>query len=200
MYFHHSCCWVLPSVMLDLSHIVLSSLPGFKIGEAKQHARKWLWQHVQWLWDGWLGVRKSPRSQWGKVVFMCSSIAKNRFLQGAWFVVVVFFHPLSRFCRRGRLRSSGWLGEGSSIPELDDLEMDSDPTLPSTEDVIRKTEQITKNIQELLRAAQENKHDRSEWDERSFFFLISYGSDFYICVGVFFVFFCFFTFVSLLSF
>ncbi|XP_026042843.1 ARF GTPase-activating protein GIT2a isoform X12 [Astatotilapia calliptera] len=65
-----------------------------------------------------------------------------------------------RFCRRGRLRSSGWLGEGSSIPELDDLEMDSDPTLPSTEDVIRKTEQITKNIQELLRAAQENKHDR----------------------------------------
>uniref|UniRef100_UPI003AACBE44 ARF GTPase-activating protein GIT2a isoform X3 n=1 Tax=Centroberyx gerrardi TaxID=166262 RepID=UPI003AACBE44 len=61
--------------------------------------------------------------------------------------------------RRGRLRSSGWLGEGSSIPELDDLELESDPTLPSTEDVIRKTEQITKNIQELLRAAQENKHD-----------------------------------------
>uniref|UniRef100_A0A7N8XUI6 G protein-coupled receptor kinase interacting ArfGAP 2a n=1 Tax=Mastacembelus armatus TaxID=205130 RepID=A0A7N8XUI6_9TELE len=60
---------------------------------------------------------------------------------------------------RGRLRSTGWLGEGSSVPELDDLEMESDPTLPSTEDVIRKTEQITKNIQELLRAAQENKHD-----------------------------------------
>nr|XP_043882824.1 ARF GTPase-activating protein GIT2a isoform X12 [Solea senegalensis] len=66
----------------------------------------------------------------------------------------------SSLCRRGRLRSSGWLGEGSSIPELDNLEMESDPTLPSTEDVIRKTEQITKNIQELLRAAQENKHDR----------------------------------------
>ncbi|KAG7491115.1 ARF GTPase-activating protein GIT2 isoform X5 [Solea senegalensis] len=65
----------------------------------------------------------------------------------------------SSLCRRGRLRSSGWLGEGSSIPELDNLEMESDPTLPSTEDVIRKTEQITKNIQELLRAAQENKHD-----------------------------------------
>ncbi|CAK6966574.1 ARF GTPase-activating protein GIT2a isoform X3 [Scomber scombrus] len=61
--------------------------------------------------------------------------------------------------RRGRLRSSGWLGEGTSIPELDDLEMESDPSLPSTEDVIRKTEQITKNIQELLRAAQDNKHD-----------------------------------------
>uniref|UniRef100_A0AAQ4S677 GIT ArfGAP 2 n=1 Tax=Gasterosteus aculeatus aculeatus TaxID=481459 RepID=A0AAQ4S677_GASAC len=61
--------------------------------------------------------------------------------------------------RRGRLRSSGWLGEGNSIPEMDDLVTEPDPTLPSTEDVIRKTEQITKNIQELLRAAQENKHD-----------------------------------------
>uniref|UniRef100_A0A8C7YPG3 G protein-coupled receptor kinase interacting ArfGAP 2a n=1 Tax=Oryzias sinensis TaxID=183150 RepID=A0A8C7YPG3_9TELE len=59
--------------------------------------------------------------------------------------------------RRGRFRSSGWLGEASSIPELEDA--DCDPTLPSTEDVIRKTEQITKNIQELLRAAQESKHD-----------------------------------------
>ncbi|KAF3850856.1 hypothetical protein F7725_012628 [Dissostichus mawsoni] len=63
----------------------------------------------------------------------------------------------SGYCRRGRLRS--WLGEGSSIPELDDVMVEADPTLPSTEDVIRKTEQITKNIQELLRAAQENKHD-----------------------------------------
>ncbi|CAN9513242.1 unnamed protein product [Ophioblennius macclurei] len=62
------------------------------------------------------------------------------------------------FSRRSRLRS--WMGEGHSIPELDDVEMESDPALPSTEDVIRKTEQITKNIQELLRAAQENKHDR----------------------------------------
>uniref|UniRef100_A0A8C5GL57 Arf-GAP domain-containing protein n=1 Tax=Gouania willdenowi TaxID=441366 RepID=A0A8C5GL57_GOUWI len=60
---------------------------------------------------------------------------------------------------RSRLRSSGWMGEGHSIPEQDDQESGSDPALPSTEDVIRKTEQITKNIQELLRAAQENKHD-----------------------------------------
>lgn len=51
--------------------------------------------------------------------------------------------------------------------------MESDPTLPSTEDVIRKTEQITKNIQELLRAAQENKHDRSESAKR---ILIGLGS------------------------
>ncbi|XP_049618166.1 ARF GTPase-activating protein GIT2a isoform X2 [Syngnathus scovelli] len=65
----------------------------------------------------------------------------------------------SGLCRRGRLRSSGRLGEGSSIPELDDTEAESDPALPSTEDVIRKTEQITKNIQELLRAAQDNKHE-----------------------------------------
>uniref|UniRef100_A0A7N8WZS3 G protein-coupled receptor kinase interacting ArfGAP 2a n=1 Tax=Mastacembelus armatus TaxID=205130 RepID=A0A7N8WZS3_9TELE len=76
-------------------------------------------------------------------------------------IIFFFFCDFSfcSLCRRGRLRSTGWLGEGSSVPELDDLEMESDPTLPSTEDVIRKTEQITKNIQELLRAAQENKHD-----------------------------------------
>ncbi|XP_062417031.1 ARF GTPase-activating protein GIT1 isoform X2 [Pungitius pungitius] len=36
---------------------------------------------------------------------------------------------------------------------------DPDPALPCTEDVIMKTEQVTKNIQELLRAAQEFKHD-----------------------------------------
>ncbi|XP_055742253.1 ARF GTPase-activating protein GIT2-like isoform X4 [Salvelinus fontinalis] len=69
-------------------------------------------------------------------------------------------HEMKDSGRRGRLRSSGWLGEGSSIPELDDLGAEPDSVLPSTEDVIRKTEQITKNIQELLRAAQENKHDR----------------------------------------
>ncbi|KAA0704215.1 ARF GTPase-activating protein GIT2 [Triplophysa tibetana] len=38
-------------------------------------------------------------------------------------------------------------------------EGECDPTLPCTEDVISKTELITKNIQELLRAAQENKHE-----------------------------------------
>ncbi|XP_038043476.2 ARF GTPase-activating protein GIT2 isoform X3 [Anas platyrhynchos] len=59
--------------------------------------------------------------------------------------------------RKGRQRSIIWQGEGS-IPEDTDAAPSS--SLPSTEDVIRKTEQITKNIQELLRAAQENKHDR----------------------------------------
>ncbi|KAM6959285.1 ARF GTPase-activating protein GIT1 [Aplochiton taeniatus] len=36
---------------------------------------------------------------------------------------------------------------------------EADPSLPCTEEVIVKTEQVTKNIQELLRAAQEFKHD-----------------------------------------
>ncbi|XP_064889681.1 ARF GTPase-activating protein GIT2 isoform X4 [Columba livia] len=58
--------------------------------------------------------------------------------------------------RKGRQRSVIWQGEGS-IPE--DTNTAPSSSLPSTEDVIRKTEQITKNIQELLRAAQENKHD-----------------------------------------
>ncbi|XP_064024656.1 ARF GTPase-activating protein GIT2 isoform X4 [Pogoniulus pusillus] len=58
--------------------------------------------------------------------------------------------------RKARQRSVIWQGEGS-IPEDTDTAPSS--SLPSTEDVIRKTEQITKNIQELLRAAQENKHD-----------------------------------------
>ncbi|XP_043858389.1 ARF GTPase-activating protein GIT1 isoform X3 [Dromiciops gliroides] len=44
-------------------------------------------------------------------------------------------------------------------PELETLDGELDPGLPSTEDVILKTEQVTKNIQELLRAAQEFKHD-----------------------------------------
>ncbi|XP_062887370.1 ARF GTPase-activating protein GIT1 isoform X10 [Mobula hypostoma] len=43
--------------------------------------------------------------------------------------------------------------------EFDEHEGELDPSLPSTEDVILKTEQVTKNIQELLRAAQECKHE-----------------------------------------
>ncbi|XP_075424862.1 ARF GTPase-activating protein GIT2 isoform X7 [Ascaphus truei] len=61
--------------------------------------------------------------------------------------------------RKVRQRSMAWQTEGS-IPESGDSEVDTSAVLPSTEDVIRKTEQITKNIQELLRSAQENKHDR----------------------------------------
>ncbi|XP_014017711.1 ARF GTPase-activating protein GIT1 isoform X3 [Salmo salar] len=50
----------------------------------------------------------------------------------------------------GRGDSEEWGGGEGGEP---------DPTLPCTEDVILKTEQVTKNIQELLRAAQEFKHD-----------------------------------------
>uniref|UniRef100_A0A8C8A3G6 G protein-coupled receptor kinase interacting ArfGAP 2b n=1 Tax=Oryzias sinensis TaxID=183150 RepID=A0A8C8A3G6_9TELE len=70
-----------------------------------------------------------------------------------------------------RLRGSS--GDGGTVPlsmhaqhplaafEAGDPEEEGeeDATLPCTEDVICKTEQITKNIQELLRAAQETKHE-----------------------------------------
>uniref|UniRef100_A0A8D0A9G3 G protein-coupled receptor kinase interacting ArfGAP 2b n=1 Tax=Sander lucioperca TaxID=283035 RepID=A0A8D0A9G3_SANLU len=52
---------------------------------------------------------------------------------------------------------------GSPLPASEAVEPGEeggeDATLPCTEDVICKTEQITKNIQELLRAAQETKHE-----------------------------------------
>ncbi|XP_034402103.1 ARF GTPase-activating protein GIT2-like isoform X4 [Cyclopterus lumpus] len=52
---------------------------------------------------------------------------------------------------------------GSPLPASEAVqpgeEGEEDATLPCTEDVICKTEQITKNIQELLRAAQETKHE-----------------------------------------
>ncbi|KAM3826161.1 ARF GTPase-activating protein GIT2 isoform 2-T2 [Vipera latastei] len=60
--------------------------------------------------------------------------------------------PFGRLIRKARQRSS--LG-----PEGKDPEAHPSSGFPSTEDVIRKTEQITKNIQELLRAAQESKHE-----------------------------------------
>jgi hypothetical protein len=67
--------------------------------------------------------------------------------------------PVRRSTRKGRQRSMLWQGDGL-LPDTAEPHSVPSPTLPSTEDVIRKTEQITKNIQELLRAAQENKHDR----------------------------------------
>ncbi|CAJ0932281.1 unnamed protein product [Ranitomeya imitator] len=50
--------------------------------------------------------------------------------------------------------------------DSEDVELELDGTLPSTEDVILRTEQVTKNIQELLRAAQEFKHDSSKLEEQ----------------------------------
>ncbi|KAJ3605840.1 hypothetical protein NHX12_027884 [Muraenolepis orangiensis] len=46
-----------------------------------------------------------------------------------------------------------------AFPERPEENGEAGAALPGTEDVICKTEQITKNIQELLRAAQENKYD-----------------------------------------
>lgn len=57
-------------------------------------------------------------------------------------------------------RASGWLGDGTVPQSETSSEGECDSSLPCTEDVISKTELITKNIQELLRAAQENKHER----------------------------------------
>uniref|UniRef100_A0A3Q2UNN9 G protein-coupled receptor kinase interacting ArfGAP 2b n=1 Tax=Fundulus heteroclitus TaxID=8078 RepID=A0A3Q2UNN9_FUNHE len=60
---------------------------------------------------------------------------------------------------------------GSSPESVEpEVEGEEDATLPCTEDVICKTEQITKNIQELLRAAQETKHERYSTVEVSFCF------------------------------
>ncbi|XP_060928764.1 ARF GTPase-activating protein GIT1 isoform X2 [Limanda limanda] len=56
-------------------------------------------------------------------------------------------------------RSSEEEGRGDSEDGGGGETWEPDPTLPCTEDVILKTEQVTKNIQELLRAAQEFKHD-----------------------------------------
>lgn len=51
--------------------------------------------------------------------------------------------------------------ESRGESEIGDEEVgEQHPTMPCTENVILKTEQVTKNIQELLRAAQEFKHDR----------------------------------------
>uniref|UniRef100_A0A4W5N5M6 G protein-coupled receptor kinase interacting ArfGAP 2b n=1 Tax=Hucho hucho TaxID=62062 RepID=A0A4W5N5M6_9TELE len=58
----------------------------------------------------------------------------------------------------GLEESGSWLRDGSTAEQGED-ETEADSTLPCTEDVICKTEQITKNIQELLRAAQENKRE-----------------------------------------
>ncbi|XP_058014343.1 ARF GTPase-activating protein GIT2 isoform X2 [Ahaetulla prasina] len=66
--------------------------------------------------------------------------------------------PALELDETGLIRKEWSRKQWSSLgPEGKDLE--AHPSFPSTEDVIRKTEQITKNIQELLRAAQESKHE-----------------------------------------
>lgn len=158
-------------------------LIGFEVREAKQHARKWLWQHIQWVWDGGFGVRTSPRMMVWSELMCCFACGIKTTSSDIGSRHDFFCISLCSLGRRGRLRSSGWFGEGSSIPELDDLETESDPTLPSTEDVIRKTEQITKNIQELLRAAQENKHDRLGSEEKLSFWFVFFSFLFFAVIS-----------------
>uniref|UniRef100_A0A8C1QUH4 G protein-coupled receptor kinase interacting ArfGAP 1 n=1 Tax=Cyprinus carpio TaxID=7962 RepID=A0A8C1QUH4_CYPCA len=69
-----------------------------------------------------------------------------------FFIFIIFFFIMLR-------GSVGRSSEEDSRGDVEDTEGEPDPTLPCTEDVILKTEQVTKNIQELLRAAQEFKHD-----------------------------------------
>lgn len=77
-----------------------------------------------------------------------------------YFLTVNAFHLPHRSTLSNFSRASGWPGDGT-VPQSENLsEGECDSTLPCTEDVISKTELITKNIQELLRAAQENKHER----------------------------------------
>uniref|UniRef100_A0AAY4EV31 Arf-GAP domain-containing protein n=1 Tax=Denticeps clupeoides TaxID=299321 RepID=A0AAY4EV31_9TELE len=71
-------------------------------------------------------------------------------------VIYLFYVKCVRF-RAGRSSEEEGRGESDDVVGGDVGE--PDPTLPCTEDVILKTEQVTKNIQELLRAAQEFKHD-----------------------------------------
>lgn len=41
-------------------------------------------------------------------------------------------------------------------------DISEDPTLPTQEEVVKKTEKVTKKIQELLQTAQEGSHNRQE--------------------------------------
>uniref|UniRef100_A0A4W4GXM5 Arf-GAP domain-containing protein n=1 Tax=Electrophorus electricus TaxID=8005 RepID=A0A4W4GXM5_ELEEL len=65
------------------------------------------------------------------------------------------------------LEHSGVGGKRLQGEEVQSREAEPMPALPTTEEVIQKTEQITKNIQELLRAAQQDQHDSFvSWAER----------------------------------
>lgn len=53
----------LTSLLFRVSHVreIFALFPGLQVRETEQHAWKWLWQHVQWLRDGWFRVRAPPR-------------------------------------------------------------------------------------------------------------------------------------------
>uniref|UniRef100_A0A671S9T2 ARF GTPase-activating protein GIT2-like n=1 Tax=Sinocyclocheilus anshuiensis TaxID=1608454 RepID=A0A671S9T2_9TELE len=77
-----------------------------------------------------------------------------------WFLFLLTLNPSThRSIQSNFSRASGWPGDGTVPQSENPSEGECDSSLPCTEDVISKTELITKNIQELLRAAQENKHE-----------------------------------------
>lgn len=59
---HTSSCFFFLLMWETYLHSLVSL--GLKVREAKQHARKWLWQRVQWLGGGWFRVRASPSEWW----------------------------------------------------------------------------------------------------------------------------------------
>lgn len=61
--FSRWCCLCSEFLMWE----IFAFFPGLKVRETEQHARKWLWQHVQWLRGGWLGVRTPPREAFGAI-------------------------------------------------------------------------------------------------------------------------------------
>uniref|UniRef100_A0A8C2HY73 G protein-coupled receptor kinase interacting ArfGAP 2b n=1 Tax=Cyprinus carpio TaxID=7962 RepID=A0A8C2HY73_CYPCA len=92
-------------------------------------------------------------------VCLCTSCCfKKTYIQR--FLFLLTLNPSNyRSMQNNFSRKSGWLGDGT-VPQSENLsEGECDSSLPRTEDVISKTELITKNIQELLRAAQENNHE-----------------------------------------
>lgn len=90
-------------------------LLGHKIREAKQHAGKWLWQYIQWLWDGWFGVRASPRimacANWQreKSNKQCAVHSTGRFWQQTWLLNFPLQFEQEREAEEQRLAGGGQL-------------------------------------------------------------------------------------------
>uniref|UniRef100_A0A673MH69 G protein-coupled receptor kinase interacting ArfGAP 2b n=1 Tax=Sinocyclocheilus rhinocerous TaxID=307959 RepID=A0A673MH69_9TELE len=91
-------------------------------------------------------------------VFAPLVVLKKQYIQR--FLFLLTLNPSThRSVQSNFSRASGWPGDGTVSQSENPSEGECDSSLPCTEDVISKTELITKNIQELLRAAQENKHE-----------------------------------------
>uniref|UniRef100_A0A672P5J3 ARF GTPase-activating protein GIT2-like n=1 Tax=Sinocyclocheilus grahami TaxID=75366 RepID=A0A672P5J3_SINGR len=91
-------------------------------------------------------------------VFAPLVVLKKQYIQR--FLFLLTLNPSThRSIQSNFSRASGWPGDVTVPQSENPSEDECDSSLPCTEDVISKTELITKNIQELLRAAQENKHE-----------------------------------------